>query len=505
MSDNRGFSSSVRLTLLGLISVLAAGSAGAQPVHFCQVHAGSPYCTGGGGGGGPRVIDIADFEACGSEPDNSINIQAAINSAGPYDTVLFSCLSPIQNPVVVDSATHVALVGVSGGGIRLAANLTAGGDDGFLGPTALLLKYCSNCVVDGVTFQSAINSTSPRYSGTLLSVEHSDGAGIYNNTFRWVGAANAALGGAANVGAEYISNTISDTPTLCRGMWIGNSTVSTYEHQPIIKNNLIQNTGHSGIGLVADLAQVTGNVVQNAAEAGIALSCWDSVYKTKNALIENNSFLGCNHGIQSDGTNNLPSPRTENMTVHNNTCDGNRGTGIYVVNASHWTVTGNHCRNNNSDLYSSQQPGTGHGIYVDAADNIVIEGNEFSDTQTTRTQTSGVVIRGTEIGPVTCVTVNNNTISNNLQDGVFVGTEFQPGQQPPYLHTQSVGVQSNAISGNSNCGIRHVYSSANSCTCGSPGTCHTGKVAPLSGNVLTGNGSGNQICGWNTTCSGVCP
>ena len=67
-------------------------------------------------------------------------------------------------------------------------------------------------------------------------------------------------------------------------------------------------------------------------------------------------------------------------------CSENNGSGIYVVGASNWTVTENHCLDNNFDYNgnpSNTPPGTGtgNGITVARATHIVIENNEFSDTE----------------------------------------------------------------------------------------------------------------------------
>jgi len=506
--------------VLGLISVCVGGDAAAgPPVHFCQVNSGSPFCTGGQSG--PTVYDIATFGACPGDPaTNHERIQEAILQAatnGSWNTVKFSCMVTITQPLEIyfgEGFNPVALVGQGNGGIQLAGDLPHEG-------AALLLNHCDNCLVYGMTFQSAPNATAtPRSRGILLKVESSTDIAVYDNTFKWVGTnfgpdgiqnngddVNAAFKAQGNVSAEYVNNTVTLTDPYCRGMWIGNNTAQTYEYSPKVSGNQISWTGHSGIALVADGAIVENNVVTDVGSivngvrmgAGIAVSAPDIQFRTKNTLITGNSFLRAKvFGIQSDGFS-ANSPRTFNITVTNNTCDGNGASGIYAVNADSWTVTGNHCRNNNADGVSMDA-----GIYVDAADGILIDGNEFSDTRSegARTQNVGIWIQGTEVGGVRCVTARNNNIANNLNNGIFVGAAYQQSNPDPVpnLHTKGVNLYSNIITVPVNaCGINYCVDAnfdaiCDTCSCG---TCKMSTVY-VGTNSFSGNGT--NICGVNSSC-----
>lgn len=475
-------------TLALVIAMFAVDHAAAQPVHFCQVNEESPFCTGGGGSA--PIVDIADFEACGTEPDNSMNIQAAINYAltlGPNASVRFSCLSPIQAPVVIDSPGYpIALVGVAGGGIRLAADLSSYEPvQGFRGPAALLLRHCHNCLVYGMTFTSAPDPVSPRNEGTLLTVEASADVAIYYNTFKWVGTgpnggSNAALFAGGNTNAEYFINTITDTDPGCRGMWIGDSSqlafepgcpseelhCYAYEHGPHIEGNQISGTRASGIVIVAENGIVRENVVTDAVPgSALAVAAPHSEIRTKNMLVENNTFLRSGAGIQSDGS---PDKRSENITVSGNYCDENLNSGIYIVNADNWTVTGNWVRNNNTN------GGYDDGIRVATAHMILIEDNEVSNTQANLGIHVGA--NSTSAPNISCVTVRNNIVTGNPAGGIRVGSGANAEDQT----VDSVDVLGNTLSANGPCNIIIGYDT--SLPCG------------VSNVTVSGNSPSDSVC-----------
>lgn len=372
------------------------------------------------------AFDIKSFGACQGAPDDSTAIQRAVNEALASATdniVVFSCLAPVGEGIVVQriAGNHpVQLVSdPPGSGIRATAVPTRAGQLlGASGPSALILRNCDDCTVSGLVFDGSAKAA------IMLGVQRSSRAVVANNFFTNIGSPssspNAALFAIGNTNNRYFNNTIHRTQGSARGMWIGNTGGGTAEVEinPTISSNTIVNSAATGIAVLATGGVIRNNYITDTGGAGIAISA-SPIAVSSNLLVEGNQVLRNRfHGIQSDSSS--PSVRTNQITVRNNTCSENFGSGIYLVRANNWIVTGNNCSDNNSD-----GTGSGAGITVHSASTITISGNTLGNAKqgAARTQQAGISILG-ETNPfdVQNVTITGNSINNNLSHGIAVGS-----------------------------------------------------------------------------------
>jgi parallel beta-helix repeat protein len=96
------------------------------------------------------------------------------------------------------------------------------------------------------------------------------------------------------------------------------------------------------------------------------------------------------------------------VTITGNTTDHNYSSGIYAVNASHWTISGNYCRDNNIDGKD-----TGAGLIIDLADQVVATQNVCTSSE--HKQTAGILVGHGGVGApgITDVALFNNVLTGH--------------------------------------------------------------------------------------------
>lgn len=352
-----------------------------------------------------NAADIRTFGACQGRADDTAAVQAAINAAlasSTDNTVSFSCVAPIRSVIISPTDTQrpvLLTTSTPGNGVKQVGtptNKTIGSSIG----AAILLNTCHRCVVRGLTINGNGN-------GGGIAVQRSTAPQIVENTLYGHGGGMGAITGLGNNDALYARNRIYNTAGAARGMWIGNSgtgTVADYEIGPTIVDNDLHDLAATGIVLMAYQAVVRGNSVRNTQGAGIAIAS-TPYSKSVGILVANNTFASNRfHGIQSDATKGS---RSRNVTLTDNVVELNDGSGIYAVNASGWTISGNICRDNNRDGIQ-----TGAGIVIDLADNVTATGNQCISANSG--QSAGIIVGH---GGTGSPGVSNVMLSGNVLQG----------------------------------------------------------------------------------------
>lgn len=397
-------------------------------------------------------MDIKAYGACQGAADDSAAIQQAVDAAAASatdNTVTFSCMAPVGNGVVVSrdrNAVHaVHIVAGPASGIKATAvpkGATKSAGSG--GPATLLLSACHDCSVTGLTFDGNEKGT------ILLGIVNSERVSVLKNSFSNAGSATLyapavvyAIGNRDNL---YSGNMIRNTYGRTRGFWVGNTGGGSGEAEvnPTISDNSIRATAATGIATVTVGGRIIGNYVSDTGGAGIVIASTADV-SSRDVTVENNRvYRNRYHGIQSDAIDS----RTVNVFLRNNISNENNGAGIYIVNASNWTVTGNIVQDNN---FSGAQYAP--GIVVQSANDILIRDNVISDTRSglRRTQHDGISVSGRlAAGNVRNVTMEGNVIRNHLANGIVVNSS--PNSQGGTVNNVVLG--SNSLDGNEKCRIR---------------------------------------------------
>ena len=182
--------------------------------------------------------------------------------------------------------------------------------------------------------------------------------------------ANGVTSGSGTVDDPYIIENWTIDASVTHGIWIEDT--SAYF---VIRNCLVENGGGNYHGIYLN------NVI--------------------NGRIDNNTCLNNNYGIyiysDSDG----------DVTLENNTCEGNSNSGIYLSysSLSNATIRNNTCSNNSN----------GYGIYIYSdysLDNAIIENNICESNSN-----YGIYI---ECYPLYSATLNNNICRNSPGYGIYI-------------------------------------------------------------------------------------
>ncbi len=191
-------------------------------------------------------------------------------------------------------------------------------------------------------------------------------------------------------------------------MWIGNTAMGEMEQAPIITADHIYEAPATGLALVASGGKVTANFISGCKGSGIALAGGTSDMELSGNQCTENLY----HGIQCDSTT-----VTKTITVQGNTLDANGVTGLYLIGANGWTVSGNKCRRNGAN-------GNGIGIYLDRSSNVAIEGNECDDYDGVKSlQGIGIKVVAETVGQgIVEVALLNNVCRGNRDMGICATT-----------------------------------------------------------------------------------
>jgi len=343
-------------------------------------------------------------------------LQAALDSVGSSGTVVISNLMGVGvaswTGITVTSKNYLTLKGTNKYAgfkvLALPSQVVAGGAK----VTSFLFDTCTYVSIEGLNFDGN------DLDANILGLDTVSDSVIKNNFIYDTGATDAngifTVEGTRN---KYLSNSVTNCG---RGMWIGNVGAAGQEGtNALIDGNHVYANQHTGIGGTLVESVISNNISHDNAGSGIAIGSVAATARYSEVVIIGNSCKGnAFHGIQSDGiTDNIDYPTF--ITIVGNDASENDNSGIYVVGAEDWTITGNTCRNNNLDGI-----GSGPGIQIDTyAKRIVVSGNNCFDTRAgaARTQDIGIYVSsGVYADSVEQINITGNVCRNNLSNGIKV-------------------------------------------------------------------------------------
>jgi len=294
-------------------------------------------------------------------------------------------------------------------------------------PTAISICNCTNCIFENFIIEGNNKNT------VLFHIGNSSSSEVRNTIMQNINMTQTIFFATGNSNNKYLRNIIRKTGKDTRGMWIGNANLGEYEHHVLIAGNNVSDTGHSGIGVMAEYAVIINNTIINSGVAGIPVASAPGAIAI-HYLIEGNTIINSlHHGIQSDVAviHRSISPSID-IVVRNNTIEGCLASGIYAVNAKDWLIENNSIKNNGNIQGSA-------GVIIEAASGILVRNNAiFNDIATgPQAQRAGIYVvarfdpmskktecRTTNLdnGPYNTrnIQLSANTIYNHQTDGVRV-------------------------------------------------------------------------------------
>jgi parallel beta-helix repeat protein len=248
-------------------------------------------------------------------PDQASQIQAAINSLNPGDTLLFS---PGYYAHSTSLTVPVAGVTLTGYGANLAASTADDQSIIMSGTNSTIVGFVITGI--GSTRLTAINSTKIQITGNGIqalanTINGGAGAGIFN-----FGGQNIAIYGntVSATLADGIHNTYGANNVLIQGNTVtktGDDMISVVSYQGdgtmcsnvlIIGNNVSNNPWGRGIAVVGGSnVTITGNAVSDVqTAAGIIVAQEDSytTFSSSEVLITNNQISNIQTGKPSNAT-----------------------------------------------------------------------------------------------------------------------------------------------------------------------------------------------------------
>jgi parallel beta-helix repeat protein len=174
---------------------------------------------------------------------------------------------------------------------------------------------------------------------------------------------------------------------------------------------VVRQAGATGIALVAVAPDVTGNLVEGAAGAGIKLV--GVAGTTGTSLFEGNTLRRSQFaGLQLEDA--------FNTVVRNNVIEQNWMSGIHIFKGFvDSEITNNVIRDNRNNTSAGFQG----GIMLAHATRSRITGNEIYDSRTGSNRTQDHAVFITSAG-VSQLTISNNVCRNHTESGIYVGNHF---------------------------------------------------------------------------------
>ena len=369
-----------------------------------------------------QQVDIRSYGAKCAGGNDAAAVQAAINAVPDGGTVLVSCQAGIGAAgLQLNNRKNVTILGGGGGAGFTSLAPTGNLITGISWSSLLRILNCTRCAVRNVIFQMNHQPVA------ALGLNHNTGVIIEGNRIYNVGdgvpnashhaGPSAAIEAALNTSNEYRNNVIqhtigwfsgaangqSDGP---RGMWIGNN--GNVETKPIISDNTITDTFHTGLATNTDNGTIFRNKISNAGTGSANLKAGGACVKETNTAsvqttIADNDLSLCDQGVQVENAGNI--------TIRNNFIHDILDSGVYEsARTVNLTIIDNKFGNNKNAI--ALQGGTNWTI----ADNIFID-------DPSQTRRAGNVIRITPIWPsqpVGAITITNNEIGTNLYGGVHI-------------------------------------------------------------------------------------
>ncbi len=420
-----------------------------------------------------QQVDIRSYGAKCNGSDDSAAVQATINAVPNGGTVLISCQAGIgaAGLQLIDRSNVTILGGGNGDGFASLAP-TRNAITGISWSNLLLIVRSTNCAVRNVVFQMNYQPVA------ALGLNYNTGVIVDSNQIYNIGdgvpdsarhaGPSAAIEATLNTNDQYTNNLVqhaigwyggpangqSDGP---RGMWIGNA--GSVETTPLIANNTIKDTFHTGLATTTENSTITGNSVYNSGSGWTNQKAGGACIKETNVAsvqttIANNNFSFCDQGVQLEDAGNI--------TIQNNTIEGVLDSGVYESGpTNNVTITGNTFSNDKT------------GVAAQGGSNWTISNNSFVyDPGQSQRPGDAVRITASPGQPVGAVTVENNDIGANLDGGVHV---YDKGGQV----AGPISITNNSITNSASAGIEIQQSAVGSV-----------KNISQSGNCFSGNASG---------------
>jgi parallel beta-helix repeat protein len=378
-----------------------------------------------------HTFDVRDFGAiCDGVTDDATAIQSAISAASLYGGfVRLAGVCGVGAKGLNINSDNVVLQGNGkSGGLKI---LAPGSAFSTFGPTTIQFSGCTNCRVESIVIDGN------GISSNAIGLKETNSSGV-TNTSIFNGGYLGEVVAVNNSGNTYSYNWIVKGLGAARGLWIGNAAPDQLESNASITNNQVSLMGATGIVCTCLESQVNNNVSTYNAGSGIIFPA-AGIYRASHVSATGNTVsFNKFSGFQSDSASNQT--YSEFITLTNNIVEGNTSSGIYVVRAHDWTVSGNQIRNNLI-----------HGVEIGEAKRVQLTGNVMEDTRagSDRTQNVGIHVtaQATGTNDVQDVQIKGNTTKNNLSNGIFL-VNCSPNKM------DNITVQGNSSIDNGGYGIR---------------------------------------------------
>jgi parallel beta-helix repeat protein len=378
-----------------------------------------------------QTFDARSFGAtCDGVTDDAAAIQAAITAASVSGgMVSLPGICGVGAAGLNIKSDNVVLQGTGKhGGLRI---LAPGSAFSTFGPTTVQFSGCRNCRADNMYIDG--NGV----VSNAIGLKETKSSGVTNTRIVRAGYLGAVVA-VNNVGNAYSHNSITQGVGSARGLWIGNAMADQLESNASISDNQVSQMGATGIVCTCVDSQVNNNLSTHNGGSGIIFPAAGTYRASKVSATGNTVSFNQFSGFQSDAASTQT--YSEFITLKNNVIEGNATSGIYVVRARDWEVSGNQIRNN-----------LDYGVEVGEAKRINLVQNLVEDTRAgaDRTQNVGIHVsaQATGVNDVEQVQVVGNTAKNNLTNGIFV-VNCSPNTMT------GVTVQGNLATENGSYGVR---------------------------------------------------
>lgn len=453
-----------------------------QPVYAARISGGG----GGGGGGGANVsingvpeanpnfstgrdiritnssgvvtaspayyLDVRDFGAvCDGVTNDAASIQAALTAVSNGGTVVVdgsNGLCAIGAPGIrLTGKTDVTVEGRNGGGFVAMASLETGGQTHSLTPGRYLwvIDAGVRITVRALRFQDA---ATPVQAGFLFAqctecvIERNMLIGGGSGNTGSVNAQMMLRGGIRNIVQQNrFRDSNTGTGDNARCLWLGdNVAVARIEQDDIVRDNIVTGCRASAIVYNGTGGLLEGNIVETVGNgSGFSVASHvgtEQVHNQELKIVGNTVLNAAYHGIQLYASSVTNNGRNQRLTIANNTIRQANGAGIYLLNTTHATVTGNviadvgnissdagiYVLGSSSDLVLAHNVLAGrapdvnstfrYGIRINASDAVTCERIVIQGNSITHAQYMGIEVATGSTGTVRNVQILDNNIHN---------------------------------------------------------------------------------------------
>jgi parallel beta-helix repeat protein len=276
-----------------------------------------------------------------------------------------------------------------------------------LGRVAVKMSNCTNCVIEGCTFDGSGSTV----TSSTLGIYATTNSRIQGNIFTAGGVGGTALGGGSivaigNTNVQYVANQIMAGAANVAGIYLGTGTANpgTQEIGCLVANNIIHDMMATGVGGVMSDCAITGNRIYT--NGGVGIGCQSLLPGLCTDLtVTGNVVRGNSYGILMSGTG----AQAQNITIMGNTLTANTATGIELRNTSEVSIVGNVVRGNAID-----------GIRVlDGTRRVTVTGNHVSNIGSL--QHNGIAVIATS-GGLSDIVISANDVQDQTNEGIVAQT-----------------------------------------------------------------------------------